>query len=57
MPIPPTTPASYIDMRSDTVTRPCEAIRQAMFDVEVGDDVFGDDPTSFASLQDLFLPV
>nr|CAA6830625.1 MAG: Low-specificity L-threonine aldolase (EC [uncultured Thiotrichaceae bacterium] len=45
MPTQPTTPASFIDMRSDTVTRPCEAMRQAMFDAEVGDDVFGDDPT------------
>jgi threonine aldolase len=34
-----------IDLRSDTVTRPTLAMRQAMFDAEVGDDVIGDDPT------------
>ncbi len=34
-----------IDRRSDTVTRPTPAMRQAMANAEVGDDVFGDDPT------------
>ena len=34
-----------IDLRSDTVSRPTEAMRQAMAQAEVGDDVFGDDPT------------
>ena len=34
-----------IDLRSDTVTRPTEAMRKAMFEAEVGDDVFGEDPT------------
>ena len=34
-----------IDLRSDTVTRPTPAMRQAMFEAEVGDDVFGEDPT------------
>ena len=34
-----------IDLRSDTVTRPTPAMRQVMYDAEVGDDVFGDDPT------------
>jgi len=34
-----------IDFRSDTVTRPCPKMRQAMADAEVGDDVYGDDPT------------
>ena len=34
-----------IDLRSDTVTRPTPAMRQAMADAIVGDDVFGDDPT------------
>jgi threonine aldolase len=34
-----------IDLRSDTVTRPTPAMRRAMADAEVGDDVFGDDPT------------
>lgn len=34
-----------IDLRSDTVTRPTEKIRQAMVGAEVGDDVYGEDPT------------
>ena len=34
-----------IDLRSDTVTRPTPAMRAAMAEAEVGDDVFGDDPT------------
>lgn len=34
-----------IDLRSDTVTRPDEAMRRAIAAAEVGDDVFGDDPT------------
>jgi threonine aldolase len=34
-----------IDLRSDTVTRPTAAMREAMARAEVGDDVFGDDPT------------
>lgn len=34
-----------IDFRSDTVTRPSAAMRDAMARAEVGDDVFGDDPT------------
>jgi len=34
-----------IDLRSDTVTRPTEAMRAAMARAEVGDDVFGEDPT------------
>ncbi|MFA6110935.1 MAG: low-specificity L-threonine aldolase [Candidatus Latescibacterota bacterium] len=34
-----------IDLRSDTVTRPTEAMRQAMVRAEVGDDVYGEDPT------------
>lgn len=33
------------DFRSDTVTRPTDAMRKAMYDAEVGDDVHGDDPT------------
>ncbi|WP_019142451.1 low-specificity L-threonine aldolase [Noviherbaspirillum massiliense] len=33
------------DFRSDTVTRPTAAMKQAMFDAPLGDDVFGDDPT------------
>jgi threonine aldolase len=35
----------WIDLRSDTVTRPTAAMRAAMAAAEVGDDVFGDDPT------------
>lgn len=35
----------YIDLRSDTVTKPSDAMRKAMASAEVGDDVFGDDPT------------
>ncbi len=34
-----------IDLRSDTVTKPCAQMRQAMYDAEVGDDVTFDDPT------------
>jgi threonine aldolase len=35
-----------IDLRSDTVTRPTSAMRKAMASAEVGDDVFGEDPTA-----------
>ena len=35
-----------IDLRSDTVTRPTSAMRKAMAEAEVGDEVFGDDPTA-----------
>jgi threonine aldolase len=34
-----------VDLRSDTVTRPTPEMRQAMANAEVGDDVYGDDPT------------
>lgn len=34
-----------IDLRSDTVTKPTPAMRRAMYEAEVGDDVLGDDPT------------
>jgi threonine aldolase len=34
-----------VDLRSDTVTRPTAAMREAMADAEVGDDVYGEDPT------------
>ena len=36
---------AVIDLRSDTVTRPTPEMRRAMAEAEVGDDVFGDDPT------------
>ncbi|MBC7961265.1 MAG: low-specificity L-threonine aldolase [Vallitaleaceae bacterium] len=35
----------FIDLRSDTVTMPTLAMREAMMHAEVGDDVYGDDPT------------
>jgi threonine aldolase len=35
----------YIDLRSDTVTKPTPEMREAMAKAEVGDDVYGDDPT------------
>ena len=35
-----------IDLRSDTVTRPTPAMRRAMAEAEVGDDVYGEDPTA-----------
>lgn len=35
----------WIDLRSDTVTRPTDAMREAMARAEVGDDVYGEDPT------------
>lgn len=35
----------YIDLRSDTVTQPTQAMRDAMLTAEVGDDVYQDDPT------------
>ena len=38
-------PSALIDLRSDTVTRPTAAMRDAMFRAEVGDDVYGEDPT------------
>src|ERR1700682_2638427 len=34
-----------IDLRSDTVTKPTPAMRRAMSEAEVGDDVYGEDPT------------
>src|SRR5512140_2749167 len=38
-------PMALIDLRSDTVTKPSPAMRRAMAEAAVGDDVFGDDPT------------
>jgi threonine aldolase len=37
--------SGIVDLRSDTVTRPSAAMRQAMAEAEVGDDVYGEDPT------------
>ena len=42
----------YIDLRSDTVTKPTPEMREAMATAEVGDDVYGDDP-SVNRLQEL----
>ena len=42
-----------IDLRSDTVTRPTRAMREAMLSAEVGDDVYGEDPTVNALQQRL----
>ncbi len=39
---------TLIDLRSDTVTKPTPEMRRAMAAAEVGDDVFGDDPTAIA---------
>lgn len=39
---------NFIDLRSDTVTKPSKAMREAMANAEVGDDVFGEDPTVIA---------
>ena len=36
---------NYIDLRSDTVTQPTPEMRAAMAKAEVGDDVYGEDPT------------
>ena len=36
---------AVIDLRSDTVTKPTDEMRRAMAEAEVGDDVFGEDPT------------
>jgi threonine aldolase len=37
-----------VDLRSDTVTKPSEAMRRAMADAAVGDDIYGEDPTAHA---------
>jgi threonine aldolase len=41
----PSAPVAVIDLRSDTVTQPTPAMRAAMAAAEVGDDVYGEDPT------------
>src|ERR1700704_5867558 len=40
-----TNPPDLVDLRSDTVTRPSPGMRAAMAAADVGDDVYGDDPT------------
>ncbi|EWM68483.1 low-specificity L-threonine aldolase, partial [Micromonospora sp. M42] len=42
------TVAELIDLRTDTVTRPTPGMREAMAAAEVGDDVYGEDPTNTA---------
>lgn len=37
--------AAAVDLRSDTMTKPCKRLRAAMAGAQVGDDVFGEDPT------------
>ena len=44
--MPPSTPESVVDLRSDTVTRPSPGMRRAIAEAEVGDAVLGDDPTA-----------
>ncbi|RPI01295.1 MAG: hypothetical protein EHM64_15925, partial [Ignavibacteriae bacterium] len=39
------TEVETIDLRSDTVTKPSREMREAMLEAEVGDDVYGEDPT------------
>src|SRR5690348_14466135 len=39
------TQSAIVDLRSDTVTRPTPEMRRAMAEAEVGDDVYGEDPT------------
>ena len=43
----------FVDLRSDTVTRPTAEMRRAMADADVGDDVYGEDPT-VNELQEVF---
>lgn len=43
--MPPRAPRRVLDFRSDTVTQPTDAMRKAMADAVVGDDVYGEDPT------------
>ena len=35
-----------LDFRSDTVTQPCDKMRKAMYNADVGDAIFGDCPTT-----------
>ncbi len=47
--------AGFIDLRSDTVTEPSQAMRSAMQSARVGDDVYGEDPTVIELEQELAL--
>jgi threonine aldolase len=42
---PETMNQTVVDLRSDTVTKPTPAMRRAMYEAEVGDDVYREDPT------------
>jgi threonine aldolase len=46
--MPSSVPATAVDLRSDTVTRPSPEMRRAIAEAEVGDAVLGDDPTAAA---------
>ncbi|MCU1450972.1 MAG: Low specificity L-threonine aldolase [Acidimicrobiales bacterium] len=48
-----TSASGFVDLRSDTVTRPTPEMRRAMAEADVGDDVYGEDPTVNA-LQEAF---
>src|SRR5512142_997931 len=41
----PAAEQTIVDLRSDTVTKPTPEMRRAMFEAEVGDDVYAEDPT------------
>jgi len=45
MAVPAPCEARVIDLRSDTITLPTVGMRKAMADADVGDDVYGEDPT------------
>jgi threonine aldolase len=47
--------SELIDLRSDTVTRPTAAMRDAMFRAEVGDDVYAEDQIGRASCRERVL--
>jgi threonine aldolase len=53
MTLPDRNAPALVDLRSDTVTRPTAAMREAMMAAELGDDVFGDDPSVQALQQAL----
>ena len=44
-----------IDLRSDTITKPCDKMLKAMINANVGDDVYGEDPTVLELEQTLSL--
>lgn len=51
--VPAQLPAPMIDLRSDTVTKPTPAMRRVMAEAEVGDDVYGEDPSVLALEHDV----